>query len=125
MPTILIVEDELSMRKLWGLFLTLEYRVVEAASVVEAVAQARLNRPDLILLDLNLHGRHDGLEVCRTLRSDPDPLLARVPILLLTEAVGEADIAAVLAAGADGYVRRPFIPSAILTLVRTYLAREE
>jgi CheY-like chemotaxis protein len=59
------------------------------------------------------------------LRSDPDPVLARVPILLLTEAVGEADIATALAAGADGYVRRPFLSSAIVTLVRTYLAREE
>ena len=124
MPTILIADDERSVRQNLRLFLTLEYRVAEAASVAEAIALTRFHRPDLILLDLNLEAPRDGLEVCRTLRSDPDPVLAEVRIVMLTGAVGTADIAAALAAGPDGYVRKPFSPSSLLTLVRTYLARE-
>ena len=124
MPTILIVEDEPSVRLVLRHFLRTEHRVVEATSAAEGVDQARLNRPDLVLLDLHLQGHRDGLEVCRTLRSDADPALARVPIVMITGSISEADVAAALAAGADGYVRKPFNSSSLLALIKTYLARE-
>ena len=124
MTTILIVEDEPSIRQILRHFLRSEYQVMEATSVAEAIALAHFHRPDLVLLDLNLEESHDGLQVCRILRGDPDPALARVPIVMLTGSVREADIAAALAAGADGYVRKPFNSSSLLILVRTYLARE-
>jgi DNA-binding response OmpR family regulator len=124
MTTILIVEDEPSIRQILRHFLRSEYHLVEAASAAEAVDQARLNPPNLVLLDLSLERHHDGLEVCRTLRSEADPALAQVPIVMITGAISEADITAALAAGADGYVRKPFSFSSLLTLVRSYLARE-
>ena len=125
MKTILIVDDEPSIRLVLRHFLRSEYQVVEAASAAEAVDQARLNPPDLILLDLSLERHHDGLEVCRTLRSDPDPALARVPIVLITGVVSEADIVAAFAAVVDGYIQKPFSSLYLLELVRIHLAREE
>jgi DNA-binding response OmpR family regulator len=56
---------------------------------------------------------------------DPDPALARVPIIMLTENSGETDIKAALAAGADGYVRKPYNPRSLVTLVDAYLGRED
>ena len=125
MKTILIVDDEPSIRLVLRHFLRSEYHVVEAASPAEAVDQARLNRPDLVLLDLNLQGYRDGLEVGRTLRSEADPALARVPIVLITGVVSEADIVAAFAAGVDGYIHKPFSSLSLLELVRIHLAREE
>ncbi|NUM47468.1 MAG: response regulator [Anaerolineales bacterium] len=58
-------------------------------------------RPDLILLDLNLKGYHDGLKVCHALRKEPDPTLAQVPVVVVSGFMDEEDIAAALAAGAD------------------------
>ena len=124
MKTILIADDEPSIRLVLRHFLRSEYQVMEAASATEAVDQARLNRPNLVLLDLNLQGHRDGLEVCRTLRSDPDPALARVPIVLITGVVSEADIVAAFAAGVDGYIHKPFSSLSLLELVRIHLARE-
>jgi CheY-like chemotaxis protein len=108
MATILIVEDQQNVRGLITATLIPEHRVVEAANVAQAVEMIhRIPPPDLLLLDLNLEGHHDGLEVCRILRSDPDPDLARTPVIMLTGETHQADIAAALAAGADGYVGKP------------------
>ena len=76
MTTILIVEDEQPIRELLRVLLTPEHQVVQAADPAQAIEQARLTRPDLVLLDLNLQGHQDGLGVCQTLRSDSDPILA-------------------------------------------------
>jgi two-component system, OmpR family, response regulator BaeR len=62
-------------------------------------------------------------EVCRTLRDEADPILAGVPIVMLTGQAGREDIATVLAAGADSYVREPYSPLTILRVVKTLLTR--
>ncbi|MBI1880127.1 MAG: response regulator [Chloroflexi bacterium] len=123
MATILIVEDEAQVRELVKVTLMLEHQVVQAVDAAQAIELARLTRPDLVLLDLNLQGHRDGLEVCRTLRSDPDPVLAQMPILMLTGETGEADIRAALAAGATGYIGKPYSPHSLLELIATLLAR--
>lgn len=122
MATILIVEDQQLVRELLEATLSLDHQVIPAANAAQAIEYALRLRPDLILLDLNLQGHHDGLEVCRTLRSEADPTLAQMPIVILTGQATSADIAAALAAGADGYVRKPYSPNDLLTLVTTHLA---
>jgi DNA-binding response OmpR family regulator len=124
MATILIVEDEELIRELLETILSLDHQVVQATNAAQAVELARLTRPDLVLLDLNLKGHHDGLEVCRTLRSEPDPILAQVPIVMLTGQTQDADIRAALKAGADGYVRKPYSPTALLAVITTHLSRK-
>lgn len=123
MATILIVEDEEKVRDLLKLILTREYKVKQAADAEEAIALSRSSRPDIIILDLNLQGQRDGLEVCRALRSDPDPALSQIPILMLTGATKEADIRAALAAGATGYIGKPYHKASLLELIATLLAR--
>jgi DNA-binding response OmpR family regulator len=117
MATILIVEDEQAEQVFLVKLLTPEHQVVEATEATQAIEPARLTKPDLVLLDLNLQGHHDGLEVCRTLRSEADPTLAQVPILILTGHTEAEDIKATVAAGANAYIRKPCSPESLLRIV--------
>jgi DNA-binding response OmpR family regulator len=114
-PAILMVEDDGEVRQL--LRLSLErgpYRLLEAATGEQGLEMARLWRPSLILLDVQLPGI-DGLEVCRQLKADPELRTARV--LMLTAAASEDDRARGEAAGADGYLTKPFGPTALLARI--------
>jgi CheY-like chemotaxis protein len=125
MATILIVEDEKHIRELLKTTLSLIYRVIQATDVPEAIKLAQLTRPDLVLLDLNLQGGWDGLEVCRTLRSEADPVLAQVPIVALTGERGRADIQAALRAGVNSFVGKPYEAASLLALIGMLLARKD
>ncbi len=78
------------------------YSVMEAASGEEALEKIRTERPDLILLDVNMPGI-SGLETCREIRTSSD-----VPIIMLTIRNSERDKVQALDAGADDYVVKPF-----------------
>jgi two-component system, OmpR family, phosphate regulon response regulator PhoB len=119
MPTVLVVDDEPPIVEL--VRFTLEddtLRVLEAGDGVTALEIARRERPELILLDVQMP-RLGGLEVCRRVRRDP--LLSGTRIVMLTAADQEADRARGLAAGADEYLAKPFSPLALFALVRTLL----
>lgn len=119
MLTVLIVDDEPAILEL--VRFTLEdthIRILEAADGAAALALARAERPDVVLLDVRL-GHVDGIEVCRRIRLDPE--LAATRIVMLTAADQESDRARGLAAGADEYLSKPFSPLALLALVRTIL----
>jgi DNA-binding response OmpR family regulator len=123
MATILIVDDDPEVRKLLEITLSLDHQVVPAANAAQAIEYALHLRPDLILLDLNLQGHHDGLEVCRTLRSEADPILAQMPIVMVTGAAGEADIKAALKAGANSYIGKPYYPKSLLAVVGALIGK--
>ena len=93
------------------------FRVVDAADGKTALARARGERPDLIVLDLNLPGM-DGLDVCRALRRESD-----VPIIMLTARVEETDRLIGLELGADDYITKPFSPRELVARVRAVLRR--
>ncbi|TET52599.1 MAG: response regulator transcription factor [Anaerolineales bacterium] len=93
------------------------FRVVTAGDGKEALAVARSERPDLVVLDLNLPGM-DGLDVCRALRRVSD-----VPIIMLTARVEEVDRLIGLELGADDYVTKPFSPRELVARVRAVLRR--
>jgi two-component system, OmpR family, alkaline phosphatase synthesis response regulator PhoP len=121
--TILIVEDEKDIRELLRHNLEREqYRVLVAESGEEGLKLARRDRPDLVLLDLMLPGM-DGLEVCRSLRSDVQT--RRIPIVMLTARSEDADVVAGLELGADDYVTKPFQPRVLLARLRSVLRRSE
>src|SRR3712207_9589822 len=71
------------------------------------LAAARRLRPALVVLDW-LMPRMDGLEVCRALRADADPALARTPVLLLTAKSQDPDLERGFAAGATDFIAKPF-----------------
>ena len=86
----------------------------------EVLPAMRRALPDLLLLDLMLPGL-DGLEVCRTLRSDPRT--AAVPIIMLTARAEESDRIVGLELGADDYITKPFSPNEVVARVRALLRR--
>jgi len=119
LPTVLIADDESSMRLL--VHATIEsddYTVVEAADGAEAWAMIQQHKPSLVLLDVQMPGR-SGLEVLRSVKEDPSLVATRV--ILLTSRAQEKDVEAGLIAGADFYLTKPFSPLDLLTRVEEAL----
>lgn len=115
---ILIVDDEPKIVKLARDYLERGgYQVLTAYDGETALAMGRRDKPDLIILDLNLPGM-DGLDVCRILRQESD-----VPIIMLTARVEETDRLIGLELGADDYITKPFSPRELVARVRTILRR--
>jgi DNA-binding response OmpR family regulator len=117
MPTVLVVDDEPHIIEL--VRITLEddrVRVVVAADGQDALAAALAERPDVVLLDVNLPDL-SGLEVCRRLRADTRTQDTK--IVMLTAAAQRDDVERGRAAGADEYLTKPFSPVRLLTLVDT------
>jgi carbamoyltransferase len=115
---ILVVDDEPKIVKQARDYLERSgYRVLEAGDGKTALAQMRHERPDLIVLDLNLP-EMDGLDVCRALRRESD-----VPIIMLTARVDETDRLIGLELGADDYITKPFSPRELVARVRAVLRR--
>jgi two-component system alkaline phosphatase synthesis response regulator PhoP len=115
---ILVVDDEPKITKLAQDYLQKgSFQVVTAADGLTALAVARHERPDLIVLDLNLPGA-DGLDVCRALRRE-----SAVPIIMLTARAEETDRLIGLELGADDYITKPFSPRELVARVRAVLRR--
>jgi len=115
---ILIVDDEPQIRRVLRTTLVSQgYTVAEAKGGDEALEQFREERPDLILLDVNMPGR-SGLEVCQEIRRTSD-----IPIIMLTVRNTERDKVQALDAGADDYVVKPFGSEELLARIRAALRR--
>jgi two-component system alkaline phosphatase synthesis response regulator PhoP len=118
MSTILVVDDEKKIVRLVSDYLQAAgFRVVTAHDGKTAMAQFRYERPDLVVLDLNLPGM-DGLDVARAIRQERN-----TPIIMLTARVEEMDRILGLELGADDYVSKPFSPRELVSRVRAVLRR--
>jgi len=116
--TILIVEDEPSIREVLGLYLQRAgYRPLYAADGRTALEMMAKQLPDLVVLDLMLP-HVDGYEITRWLRAQGD-----TPIIMLTARREEADRIAGLEMGADDYVVKPFSPQELVSRARAVLRR--
>jgi DNA-binding response OmpR family regulator len=115
---ILVVDDEPPIVDVLAYNLKrANYEVLIARDGEQALVQARLGQPDLIILDLMLP-RLDGLEVCRALRRERD-----VPIIMLTARDTEVDRVVGLELGADDYVVKPFSVRELMARVKNVLRR--
>jgi len=115
---ILVVDDEPKVARLARDYLEKNgYRVITAGDGQTALAIARREKPDLIILDLMLP-HIDGREVCRILRRESD-----VPIIMLTALSEEIDQVTGLEIGADDYITKPFSVRALVARVRAMLRR--
>jgi two-component system, OmpR family, alkaline phosphatase synthesis response regulator PhoP len=120
MKTILLVDDEPKIVELARDYLEhAGFAVVSASDGSEALARARSDRPDLIVLDLGLP-KLDGLDVARALRQG-----SSVPIVILSGRSDETDKLVGLELGADDYVTKPFSPKELVARVRAVLRRTE
>src|ERR1700682_4009918 len=116
--TILVVDDDPQIRRVMRATLTAQgYTIVEARDGQEALEKLRSERPDLVLLDMNMPVM-DGLEACREIRRDSE-----VPVIMLTVRSAEKDKVRALDAGADDYVVKPFGIQELLARVRALLRR--
>ena len=119
MSHVLVADDDPDIRRLIVMKLrSAGHEVTDVGDGTAAVDAARAVRPDLALLDLSMPGL-TGIEVCTALKADP--VLADVPVVLLTARAQERDVEAGLAAGADAYLSKPFRPRELLAELAPYL----
>ena len=120
LPTALIIDDELQIRRLLRAGLEgAGYRVVEADSGQLGISQTALCRPDVVVLDLGLADM-EGREVLRRIRE-----WSRVPVLVASVRDDPEDKVAALDAGADDYVTKPFDSTELLARLRAIQRRAD
>jgi len=116
---ILVVEDNEDNRQIiCDLFSNAGYELIETVDGAAAVARAQSERPDLILMDIQLP-RMDGYEATRRIRAIPE--LSKVPIIAVTSYALSGEDVKAREAGCNGYVAKPFSPYELLAKVREYL----
>jgi len=115
-PTIIVIEDEAQIRRFLRTTLASEgYRVIEAETGKQGLAEAATRKPDLIILDLGLPDM-DGVEVVKGVR-----VWSSVPIIILSARSQESDKISALDAGADDYLVKPFGVGELLARIRVAL----
>ena len=115
---ILVIEDDPDIVEICRDYLKAAgYEVITATDGVKGLTAARREKPDLVVLDLNLP-EMDGLDVCRHLRRESE-----LPIIMLTARVDETDKLIGLEIGADDYMTKPFSPRELIARVRVVLRR--
>ena len=120
--TVLIVDDELSIREIARRYLEhAGFTVLEARDGLEGLTLARERQPDVIVLDVMLP-KLDGWRVLEELRSNL-PLERRIPVLMLTARGDESDRLRGLESGAEDYLVKPFSPRELVARVKIMLRR--
>jgi DNA-binding response OmpR family regulator len=120
LPVLLIADDDEDILTLVHLRLSRSgFDIVVARDGEEALRLVRECRPDLAVLDWMMP-KMNGIDVLREIRGGADT--ASIPVVLLTARVSDADMAEGFAAGADGYVAKPFSPQELASRVQAILA---
>ena len=120
MARILIAEDDLDIAEnLVALLAAKGHRAVSASDGAEALARARKELPDLILLDVMMP-RMSGHDVCRMLRADPKT--AKLKIIMVTGLGRGGDVEEAFASGADDYLIKPFDTERLFKKIEKVLA---
>jgi len=116
---ILIIEDQEDTRRiLHDLLKSAGYEMIEAVTGEQGLVVARIHRPDLILMDIQLPDL-DGYETSRRIKADP--ALQSIPIVAVTSYAMSGDDAKAYEAGCVGYVTKPFSPRQLLAKLREFL----
>jgi two-component system cell cycle response regulator DivK len=116
---VLVVEDQEDNRQiLRDLLESAGIDMIEAADGPAGLVAAASERPDLILMDIQLPGL-DGYEVTRRIKADP--ALRAIPIIAVTSYALSGDEDKARAAGCDAYVTKPYSPRQLLAKIREYL----
>ena len=119
---ILVIEDDEDIQELIVHNLRREgFRVMLAGSGEDSYKMMREDQFDCILLDIMLPGV-DGLEVCRTIKSDPHT--QNIPVIMVTAKGEESDIVTGLELGAEDYIVKPFSPRVMIARIRSILRRK-
>jgi CheY-like chemotaxis protein len=120
MARILVVDDQVDIRRLIRIALGRNHELAEAEDGKSGLAMARLFRPDLVVLDVMMPGGMDGLQVLDAIRDDPG--LAAAKVILLTARGQARDFEEGMSRGADAYVVKPFSPAQLANSINALLA---
>lgn len=116
---ILVVDDEINIRRLVQVNLEKEgYIIDQASDGVEALEKVKENKPDLVILDVMMP-RKDGFETLKDLMSNPQT--ANIPVIMLTARAQDTDIFQGWASGVSCYLTKPFSPKELLTFTERVL----
>jgi two-component system cell cycle response regulator DivK len=116
---ILVIEDQEDNRRIMRDLLTTKgYDVIEAVDGLEGVKTAEAERPDLILMDIQLPGI-DGYEATRRIKANPE--IRSTPIIVVTSYALSGDDDKAFQAGCDAYLAKPFSPRELLAKIREYI----
>jgi len=117
--TILVVEDnKLNMKLVRGLIMIGKYHMLEAIDAESGIQKIRDQRPDLVLMDIQLPGM-DGLSATKIIKEDPS--LKDIPIVALTSYAMQGDEEKALEAGCTGYIAKPIDTRNFLETLSQYL----
>ncbi len=119
-PTILVIDDELDTCELLEILLSESFFVATTTNAIKALQTLYEVKPDLILLDLKMPSL-DGLDVCKMIRSNPNPRIAQVPIVIFSAKSDRKDIQIALDTGANDYIIKPFTHDHLLSVINKNL----
>jgi two-component system cell cycle response regulator DivK len=114
---ILVVEDQEDNRRIVRDLLTSAgFQLLEAATGKEGVRMAEANKPDLVLMDIQMP-EMDGYEATRQIKAR----MGHIPIIVITSYALSGDADKAMASGADAYVSKPFSPRDLLATIKRFL----
>ena len=118
-PLILIVDDNLDAREMYGMYLQHEgFRWAEAVNGHDAITQTQLEKPSLILMDATMP-RMDGWEAVRILKQDA--VTKDIPLIMLTAHAFQEHRDRAVEVGADGFLAKPVLPDQLAAEIRRVL----
>src|SRR5712692_2040137 len=121
MAKLLIADDLVPIRQMVRITLSTQgWTILEAKNGAEALALTRAEKPDLVLLDVDMGPGPNGFEVCKALKSDDET--KGIPVVMLTAHESESDKQIGFAAGATQYLTKPFGPLELIDTIRGILA---
>ncbi len=123
MPHLLLIDDDVRLASMVGDYLRAQgYALSHASDGSAGLNQAQALKPDVLILDVMMPGM-DGLEVCRRLRTLPQPI-CHTPVLMLTAKGDPMERVIGLELGADDYMAKPFEPRELLARIKALLRRQ-
>jgi DNA-binding response OmpR family regulator len=118
---ILIVEDEPKINELMAISVGKGFKILQSYNGREAMETIRREKPDLVILDLMLPEK-DGLDICNTIRHDPE--LKNIKVIVVSALDATSHRLKSLERGADYYIKKPFDPYELRTLVNIFLRKK-
>ncbi len=122
MAKLLIADDLVPIRQMVRITLSTQgWTILEAPDGKTALAVARAERPDLVLLDVDMGAGPNGFDVCRALKAESET--RNIPVVMLTAHGSDSDRAMGVAAGAARHMTKPFGPVELIDTIRSLLVR--
>lgn len=123
MYKVLIVDDQVDIRRMMSIALEGDFKLLEAEDGVTALKLVRVHKPQVVLLDVMMPGDMDGLQVLQAIRSDPK---IKDTCVIMVSAKGQiADYELGMQMGANAYFVKPFSPLQLLAAINEQLAQLE